>query len=61
MNESIVERGVDVGNTENKLALSHLGTERDSVLLSGCLGLLGGLLHPFVSRLIHRVLHCPCA
>ena len=27
MDESVVERGVDVGNTENELALADLGAE----------------------------------
>ena len=54
MDEGIVERGVDVGNTENELALSNLGTERDGVFLSGSFGLLGGLLHPDVSIFIHH-------
>lgn len=50
MDEGVVERGVDVGNTENELALCDLGAERDGFLSSSDLGLLGGLfgLHPLV-------------
>lgn len=33
MDEGVVEGGEDVGNTENELALSDLGTEGDGVLL----------------------------
>lgn len=40
VDESVVERGIDVGNTEDFLALSDLGTERDGdFLLWGFLGL----------------------
>ena len=44
MDEGVVERGVDVSDTENELALSNLGPERDGCLLLG-LDLLG-CLHP---------------
>ena len=48
VDEGVVEGGIDVGNTENELALSDLGAERDG-FLNGNLGLLGGLLvHPLV-------------
>ena len=50
MDERVVERRVDVRDTEDKLALSNLGTERDGGFLLGDLDLLGGLAgHPFVS------------
>ena len=42
MDEGIVERGIDVGNTENELSLSDLRSERDSGFFLGDL-LLGGL------------------
>ena len=44
MDEGVVERGVDVSDTENELALSNLGPERDGCFLLG-LDLLG-CLHP---------------
>ena len=44
MDESVVERGVDVSDTENELALSNLGPESNGCLLLG-LDLLG-CLHP---------------
>ena len=49
MDESVVEGGVDVRNTEDKLALSNLGTERYGGFF--LLSLLGGL-HPVVSDAI---------
>lgn len=51
MDEGVVEGGVDVGNTEDELALVDLGAERDGVFGGGDLGLLGGLqvVHPPVS------------
>ena len=51
MDESVVEGGVDVCDTEYELALSNLGTERDGLLL-GDLDLLGGL-HPDACQSIH--------
>ena len=45
VNEGVVERGVDVSNAENKLALSDLRTERGGLRLSCDLLDLGGL-HP---------------
>ena len=44
MNESVVEGSINVGDTEDELALSNLGTERDGLFLLD-LDLLGGL-HP---------------
>ena len=43
MNEGVVERGVDVGNTEDKLSLSNLRTERNGVFVFGDLDFLGRL------------------
>lgn len=40
MDKSVIEAGVDVRNTENELALSNLGTKRDSCLFLGRLSLL---------------------
>lgn len=55
MDEGVVEGGVDVGNTEDELALADLGAERDGVLLGSSLGLLGGLcVHPLVRLSIQR-------
>ena len=56
MNEGIVERGEDVGNAEDKFALSDLGAERDGVLLLLNLDFFGGLgeRHPKVSFPIHQ-------
>ena len=54
MDEGVVEGGEDVGNTEDFLALSDLGTERDGLFLRG-LDLLGGL-HPKFRQSIHPVL-----
>ena len=54
MDEGVVEGCVDVGDTEDKLALSDLGTERDGLFLRG-LDLLGGL-HPKFHQSIHPVL-----
>ena len=51
MDEGVVEGCVDVGDTEDKLALSDLGTERDGLFLRG-LDLLGGL-HPNSRQSIH--------
>lgn len=56
MDESVVEGGVDVGDTEDELALSDLGTERNGLLL-GYLDLLGGL-HPDPRQSIHPICHC---
>lgn len=55
MDEGVVERSVDVCNTENQLALRNLGAERYSVVFLGRLGLLGGLesVHPSIRRSIH--------
>lgn len=50
MDEGVVERGVDVGNTEDELALADLGAERDGVLFLHDL-LLGGL-HPIAELAI---------
>jgi len=44
MDESIVEGREDMGDTENKLALSDLGTKRDGGFFSGCSLSLGWLL-----------------
>ena len=44
VDESVVEGGEDVGDTEDELALSNLGTERNGLFLLD-LDLLGGL-HP---------------
>ena len=53
MDEGVVEGGVDVSDTEDELALSNLGTERDGGFFLG-LGLLGRLqVHPTVSKSIH--------
>lgn len=53
MDERVVERGEDVGNTEDELALSNLGTERDGGFFLGDLDLLRGLeVHPIVSTSI---------
>jgi hypothetical protein len=56
MDEGVVEGGVDVGNTKDKLALADLGAERDSGFLDGSSGLLGSLtIHPLVRHCIqHR-------
>ena len=43
VDERVVERGVDVGNTEDELALADLGAKRDGGFLGSGLGLLGGL------------------
>lgn len=43
MDESVVEGGKDVSDTENELSLSDLGAERNGVFLLGCLDFLGGL------------------
>ncbi len=43
MDESIVERGEDVRNTENELALSNLRSQRDGGFFLWCLGFLGRL------------------
>jgi hypothetical protein len=43
MDERVVEGGVDVGNTKNKLALADLGAELDCGFGLSCLGLLGRL------------------
>lgn len=53
MDESVVERGVDVCDAEHELALSDLGAERHLCLFLGRLRLLGGL-HPHVSEAIHH-------
>ena len=53
MDESVVERGVDVSDTKDELSLSNLGTESSRLGLSG-LDLLGGL-HPKCSQLIHPI------
>ena len=55
MDEGVVERGVDVSDTENELALSDLRTE-GSGLLGHDLLLLGGL-HPESRQPIHPVPH----
>lgn len=52
MDEGVVEGGVDVGNTKDKLALSDLGTERD-----GGLFLLGGLLGGLWGASTHQRRH----
>jgi len=44
MDEGIVERGKNVGNTENNLALSDLGAELNGGFLLGGLSFLWGLL-----------------
>lgn len=44
MNESVVEGGEDASNTEDELALSDLGAERDGVLGGWSLDFLGGLV-----------------
>ena len=51
MDESVVERGVDVSDTEDELALSNLRTESSRLGLCG-LDLLGGL-HPNSRQSIH--------
>lgn len=43
MNEGIVERGVDVRNTEYQLSLSNLGTELDGSFFLWGLDFLGRL------------------
>jgi hypothetical protein len=43
MDEGVVEGGEDASNTENELALSNLGTQRNGVLGSLSLDFLGGL------------------
>lgn len=43
MDEGVVEGGEDASNTENELALSNLGTERNGVLGGLGLDFLGGL------------------
>jgi hypothetical protein len=43
VNESVIERGEDVGNAEYEFTLCNLGTERNGVLFLGCLDFLGGL------------------
>lgn len=43
MDESVVEAGVDVRNTENEFTLRDLGTKRDSGFLTGGFSFLGGL------------------
>jgi hypothetical protein len=48
MNEGVVERGVNVCNTEDKLSLSNLRTERNSVFVFGDLDFLGRL---YIQRL----------
>lgn len=53
MNERVVERGIDVRDTKDELALSDLGTERNDLFLLG-LDLLGGL-HPKFRQAIHPV------
>lgn len=53
MNERVVERGIDVRDTKDELALSDLGTERNDLFLLG-LDLLGGL-HPKFRQVIHPV------
>lgn len=55
VDKGVVERGIDVGNTENEFSLSDLRTERDSGFFLG--DLLLGSLH------IHRsasssIIHC---
>ncbi len=64
MNESVVERGVDMGNAEYELALADLGTELDSGFL--CNTCFFGWLYPSVSNPIHRTvgkfkLDCVCS
>ena len=51
MDKGVVERGVDVSDTENELALSNLGTERNGLL--GLLSDLLGGLHPNSRQSIH--------
>lgn len=60
MDEGVVERGVDMSDTEDELALRDLGSERDGFLSSSDLGLLGGLfgLHPFVRAHIQHKTPC---
>ena len=43
MDEGVIERGEDVGNTEDSLALSNLGTERDGGILLGGFNFFGRL------------------
>jgi hypothetical protein len=43
MDESVIERGVNVCNTEDKLSLSNLRTERNGVIFFGDLGFLRSL------------------
>ena len=52
MDKSVVERGVDVSDTEDELALSNLGAERNGLLLLLRLSLLRRL-HPEVCQAIH--------
>jgi hypothetical protein len=40
MDEGVIERGVNVCNTEDKLSLGNLRTERNSVIFPGDLGFL---------------------
>ena len=54
VDKGIVEGRENVGDTEDKLALSNLGTERDGVLLLLNLDFFGGLQHLQVSFPIHR-------
>jgi hypothetical protein len=64
VNESVVERSVDVGNAEYELALADLGSELDSGFL--CNTCFFGWLYPNVSNPIHRTvskfkLDCICS
>lgn len=43
MDEGVVERGVDVCNTEDELSFSDLRTERNGVIFFGDLGFFRGL------------------
>ena len=57
MDKRVVERGVNVCDTEDELALSNLRTESSRLGLSG-LDLLGGL-HPDSRQSIHpNCMHC---
>ena len=53
MDEGVVERRIDMRNTEDELALSNLGTERNGGVFLRGLGLLRRLqVHPKVSSSI---------
>lgn len=57
MDEGVVERGIDVSDTEHQLALSNLGTEGNGDFFLGDLDFLGRLqVHPAISKPIHPIL-----